>query len=293
MSNALLVLAQASASAPTQSLLEQRVFALLIPCVVILFIWTLAKIIRPHPLRLDALSAPERDNTLNPLHVVIAFIVFTGVQYAVMQVLSQRAGLTIDREHPIPADIELQAALASQISLILVCLLIADMTFILKLGQGLGLATDRKFRQLARGIGGFLAIAPLVWLGMLIGQWIVPESLQHEHDLLRFLRGASSGWTVLTILSATILAPLAEEIFFRGLLQSMLRRYFHKPWLAIGITSVLFAAAHTPNYQDMLPLAIFALGLGYNYERSGRLWPSIIMHACLNGSAIYLAKTET
>ncbi len=289
MSNALFLLAQSSASAPAQDLLQGRVFALLIPCVVVLFIWALARVIRPHPLRLD--TAPERPNTLNPLHVIIAFVIFGAAQFAASEAIARQAGITIDREHPTPAEVEVFAAIVGQIALILVSLLIADMTFLLKLGQGLGLAVDRRLWQLTRGIGGFVVIAPLVWLGMLVSQWIVPASLRHEHDLLQFLRIASPAWTALTILSATILAPLAEEIFFRGLLQSLLRRYFHRPWPAIVVTSVLFASVHVPNYQDLLPLVIFSIGLGYNYERCGRLWPSILMHACLNASAIYMAKT--
>jgi len=287
MSNALFLLAQTTTSAPAQNLLEGRMLALLAPCLVALFVWTLICIIQPEKFTLR--SVPERTNRLNPLQLIIVFITFIGVQHAAIQGLARYAGVTVDHENPVPAQIELLAVIAGQVVLIIVSLLVADLTFEQKLGQGLGLALDRKLRMIARGVAGFLIVVPLVWVGMIAGQLIVPLSKQHEHDMLQFLRVASPVWIALTAFSAAILAPIAEEIFFRGLLQSMLRRYFGRPWVAIVVTSFLFAGVHAPNYQDLPALAIFSVALGYNYERCGKLWPSIIMHACLNGSAIYLA----
>ena len=80
-----------------------------------------------------------------------------------------------------------------------------------------------------------------------------------------------AGWKALDVFSAVVLAPVVEEIVFRGLLQSMLRNYFRGAWPAVLIASAIFAAMHgSPHWFP----ALFALGvvLGYNYERTGRLF---------------------
>ena len=93
-------------------------------------------------------------------------------------------------------------------------------------------------------------------------------------------------WRVVVAFSTVIMAPLAEEVFFRGLLQSMLRKYLGHAWGAILITSVLFAVGHA-RYHDTIPaLFVLAVVLGYNYERSGRLYPSILIHVIFNGVSV-------
>jgi hypothetical protein len=95
------------------------------------------------------------------------------------------------------------------------------------------------------------------------------------------------------ILAAVVLAPFGEELLFRGVLQSMLRRYLHSPWVAISITSVLFAAIHYP-FIDSLP-ALFALSLvlGCSYERTGRLYSPIMIHMLFNLVMVIDALTNT
>ena len=84
-----------------------------------------------------------------------------------------------------------------------------------------------------------------------------------------------------------MLAPIAEELFYRGLMQSMLRRYGLRPWMAILATSAVFAVSHWPHYQDMPALFVLAVALGYNYERTGRLIAPIVLHAAFNGVTLW------
>jgi len=86
------------------------------------------------------------------------------------------------------------------------------------------------------------------------------------------------------IFMAVILAPIAEEILFRGYFYGVIRRYGGRiP--ALMISSLLFAAIHV-HLPSLLGLGILAMILCFLYERTGSLWASITMHAAFNASTI-------
>src|SRR5204863_1206493 len=85
----------------------------------------------------------------------------------------------------------------------------------------------------------------------------------------------------LLILGAVAVAPLAEELLFRGHIQTLLRGATRRPWLAVIITSIIFAGIH-PTWT-IPPIFVLSLALGYAYERTGNLWLNIFMHAMFNG----------
>ena len=116
--------------------------------------------------------------------------------------------------------------------------------------------------------------------------WLLPERFQHVHDILIALGSLPGAWKLLAVYSVVVLAPLTEEIFFRGLVQSMLRRYVQNAWPAILLTSAMFALMHMQNPQDVLSLFAFGVALGYNYERCGRLYVPILMHGIFNAVSI-------
>lgn len=293
MSNALFILAQTTAgaaSSPAQEAFSRQWIAMLAPGLVALFVWLFIRIIRPEKLTLR--DTPGRLNNVNPLHIGVVFLIYMGVQSGVEQFLMARQGVVVDATHPVPGTLLVPAMLCGQIVLGAACLLVGMMTFRLGLARGMGLALDRKLWILTRGVAGFLIMVPLVWAAMLLGRLVVPEAYNHEHVLVTFGREASTGWFLVTAAGAVVLAPIVEELFVRGLLQSMLRRYLGHPWPAILLTSLIFAIGHAPFYQDMPALFLFSIGLGYNYERSGRLIPCMIMHACLNASAMWMVRTS-
>lgn len=97
-----------------------------------------------------------------------------------------------------------------------------------------------------------------------------------EHPDLRH-RGA-------VILMAIIVAPVAEEVIFRGYFYGVIRRYGGRiP--AILTSSLLFAAIHVhlPSVPGLILLATILCLL---YERTGSLWAPITMHAAFNASTI-------
>lgn len=102
--------------------------------------------------------------------------------------------------------------------------------------------------------------------------------------------GVSLGvpWRMLALL---VLAPVAEEIVFRGGLQRLLRHWpaGRTSWQSISaanvLTSTVFALAHLWNHPPLAALGVLpvSLLLGWAYERSGqRLAPPIVLHLYFN-----------
>ena len=58
-------------------------------------------------------------------------------------------------------------------------------------------------------------------------------------------------------------------------------------WLPIVVSSLLFALAHFGYGPDPIPLFLLALILGYVYQRTHRIVPSIVTHALFNGMSLF------
>lgn len=82
--------------------------------------------------------------------------------------------------------------------------------------------------------------------------------------------------------SAVVMAPLAEELFFRGLLQTYLGTVLRSRFLAIGVASIAFGAVHAAQPHAVAALALLGAFLGYAYERTGSLAPAVVIHAGFN-----------
>src|SRR5206468_705414 len=82
------------------------------------------------------------------------------------------------------------------------------------------------------------------------------------------------------------LAPVAEELLFRGILYPAVKQAGF-PRLALWGTSLLFAAIHV-NLMTFVPLLLFALLLAQLYERTGNLLAPLAAHVMFN--ALNFAK---
>jgi membrane protease YdiL (CAAX protease family) len=84
-------------------------------------------------------------------------------------------------------------------------------------------------------------------------------------------------------LAAVVVAPVVEEIFFRGFLfQGFRKRYGWLP--ALLLSSFIFAAAHL-DLASLIPTFILGIILTYVYHRSNSLWPGIIIHFLINATS--------
>ena len=96
---------------------------------------------------------------------------------------------------------------------------------------------------------------------------------------------------ILVIASALVVAPMAEELFFRGVLFRGLLGPLGA-WPAIGISGLLFGLAHyeTGNLQGslyaLLVLASLGMYLAWAFNRRGTLLVPVLMHVTFNGLAV-------
>ena len=97
---------------------------------------------------------------------------------------------------------------------------------------------------------------------------------------------------VFGIISITIMAPLVEELLFRGAIQGYMLRKGMKPLNAILIASAIFGIVHMNPIQ--IPFA-FAIGLifGWLYYRTGSVVPGIVGHFINNSIACIQMATLT
>ena len=81
-----------------------------------------------------------------------------------------------------------------------------------------------------------------------------------------------------------VIAPVAEELIFRGYIFGVLCRYVGK-WWALLISAMVFAAihAHIPSLAGLVALAIT---LTLVYEGTGSLWAAILMHSLFNAITV-------
>ena len=157
--------------------------------------------------------------------------------------------------------------------------------------KGFGLAPKTIGNDCVGAIATLLAVWPLVFgvllLTLGIGKLIFgPEFEITKHDELESLIKYPQ-WSIRLAIffMAIVVAPLSEELLFRGLFQTAFRNLSQKPWMAIIAASVIFAMAH-PNREHWPALFVLAMGFGYTYEKSGSLFRPICMHAIFNGVMI-------
>jgi membrane protease YdiL (CAAX protease family) len=144
---------------------------------------------------------------------------------------------------------------------------------------GLGLAGSIAARSTES-----IVLLPIV---LLRPHFRVPEVSEFQ----RFTNGVS-GWIVLALVTC-VGAPVVEELFFRGLIQTRLvGRY--GPVVGIGVTSVLFGAAHLIGWAGPISL-VYALAiagagvaLGTIRHLSGRLGTSMMTHSFFNAQALII-----
>lgn len=235
-----------------------------------LVVWIFRRSARPAKLQLAA--TPGRPNRLTPAHIVVAFFAWIALLLLARKLF--------------PGEYYVLGLGLAQCLWLAAGLLVAARTFSGGLRSGLGLNLRHWFYDTARGLIGYLAVLPLCtgthWLTLWLITHLMPEAKLEPHEMLLAMRQMKTGWLIIAVFSATVLAPLAEEVFFRGLLQSAIRRATHRPWAAVLLASLFFALVHTNTWQDMPALFVLAVVMGYNYERCGRLGPAILIHALFN-----------
>jgi len=172
------------------------------------------------------------------------------------------------------------------------------------LGNGVVLATvlhfqRRSYRELLHSSeASALATTTLLVPPVLL---LVPMITLLDYTLISFLERVFplSRWeeqafdymvagSVGSVVATCILAPVLEEMLFRGvLLRSLLQQ--QPRWQAIAVSALFFGFAHLNIYQFVLAFWL-GLILGWLYERSRSLIPCIALHGALNSWVVFSAQ---
>jgi membrane protease YdiL (CAAX protease family) len=145
----------------------------------------------------------------------------------------------------------------------------------------------RRFRGDAIGwmvvtlVGYYLAAALFAAL------FVAPEQEDIGRDL--GLGGESVLAAAVAVILIVGLAPIAEELFFRGFLFGGLRTRLPL-WPSALIAGAIFGLIHAPTgITAVVPLAMLGVGLSWLYEKTGSLWPPVILHTFNNALALAVA----
>jgi len=142
-------------------------------------------------------------------------------------------------------------------------------------------------RAAGQGLASYVGIIPVIFVISFLYQIFLyaagyPVTLQ---DVVVIFLEPQSGWSLFfLLLLAVVVAPLVEEVLFRGMLLPVLMKKM-SPGTAIVISSVFFAGIHQ-HLPSMVPLFVLAVVLALLYVYSGSLWTSIVLHAVFNGASI-------
>ena len=111
-----------------------------------------------------------------------------------------------------------------------------------------------------------------------------PTFVLTPHATIRALQEGGQSFAVAVALwiGAGVIAPVAEELFFRGILQNALVSFTHRRGAAITLSSVAFGVVHASQPDTIAALVFFGMLLGYAYERTGALTVPIAVHAAFN-----------
>jgi membrane protease YdiL (CAAX protease family) len=142
----------------------------------------------------------------------------------------------------------------------------------------------RPFAWPAVGLGCGLMLLSLLF-NVVYAAGLAAYGLQIQPDITPLF--AESGLPVLILVGGAIIAPIVEEIFFRGFVFGGLRQRWGWPVAALG-SSLLFALAHVVP-TSFLPILILGLIFSALYQLSGSIWPAILMHMLTNTVALLAA----
>jgi membrane protease YdiL (CAAX protease family) len=138
------------------------------------------------------------------------------------------------------------------------------------------------------------ASAILIPLRMVLGYLVLYllegglQGIQDRADIISV--GMRFSWMnfALTFLGAGLLAPISEELYFRGLLHGWFRSRRLAFWLRVLCSSTLFALAHFDSLAVVVSSFVLGVVNALFYEWSKSIWVAIAMHMLTNSVAVVL-----
>jgi len=138
---------------------------------------------------------------------------------------------------------------------------------------------------------GMAALIALGWMFTEVGilqlidaEKLFADEVEELEQFEKLMNGA------LGAIAVGLLAPIAEEIGFRGVLMGGLLRMRCQPWVAIVVSALVFAFFHGTQIQ-LLGTMVFGIISGWLYWRTRSLIPGMIIHIVNNSTAVALGMT--
>ncbi|MFH1436898.1 MAG: CPBP family intramembrane glutamic endopeptidase, partial [Pseudomonadota bacterium] len=122
---------------------------------------------------------------------------------------------------------------------------------------------------------------PLNEIDNLLQAWYPPGELENQVMMARYFP-SNSIEKIFVMLNLVAVAPIGEELLFRGVMMTWLRRR-GRWWVALLVTTFLFAASHFSLPRTIFPIVFVGLVLGWLVLRTGSIFPAIAAHAAFNG----------
>lgn len=142
----------------------------------------------------------------------------------------------------------------------------------------------RGFQPKAVGLGcGLMGLSFL--FNMIYAAILGVFGLQIQPDIAPMFQ--DTGFPLILLFGGAIVAPVVEEIFFRGFVFAGLRKNWSWPKAALA-SAGLFAVAHVIP-TSILPIFILGAIFAFLYQVSGSVWPAILMHMLTNTFALSAA----
>lgn len=150
---------------------------------------------------------------------------------------------------------------------------------------------EKPFRQVLVGLGAYTANFPLiVVLAILVSVITAPfkDALpQPSHPINEMMSGSNPWPMVFAGMTAVLLAPLLEEVIFRGLFFPALARIM-TPLAACMLQGFLFAAIHPQGLPAIPMLMVIGVMGSIVAWKEGSLLPAMVMHAAHNGTILFI-----
>lgn len=219
---------------------------------------------------------------------LLYLLLFLGAQVAVSMLYSAAASLYYMLQSGFTGMEDFPGMTQQVTDLVLACTgqisLISGLLTLLVLAVFFLLRRKNPFREVGlvaapgRCVAAGGAMAPILYIAVSLIMTLLPEAWMEDYaDASAALNDTGIVMAVATVL----IAPIVEEVIFRGLVLSRLKRVM-PGWLSVVLSALLFGVCHG---QAVWMAYAFALGLlfGVMTLRTGSIWPSLIAHVVFNG----------
>lgn len=140
-----------------------------------------------------------------------------------------------------------------------------------------------EWRDYVIAIAGFVVYILLATVVMQLASYLPWVDIEQAQET--GISSPSAPDLALAFMLFVVIAPIVEEVIFRGYLYAKVRKNL-SAWATIIIVSVLFGAAHM-QWNVGINVFVLSIVMCVGREMTGSIWPGILMHMLKNGLAFY------